>query len=62
MNERPYWLSGGTETCGLCTHTTVLEMVYRCAGCDRGMCEHCVVVLETRVVLCEACASEEEES
>jgi hypothetical protein len=58
----PYWLEDGTERCGACTHTYVLEMERRCDGCDRGMCDHCVVwVVETREVLCAECRAAEGE-
>ncbi len=57
----PYWLSDGSETCALCTHRYVLQMEYRCTACDRGVCEHCAVVIrETRELLCTDCQREEE--
>ena len=58
----PYWLDGGTETCDLCAHPHVLQAQRRCAACDRGACEHCVVVnRETGEVLCHECLAQEEE-
>jgi len=52
----PYWLAGGSERCDLCTHAHVLEMQVRCVGCDRGVCDHCVVrVRETEEVFCFDC-------
>jgi hypothetical protein len=58
----PYWLSGGTETCELCEHPHVLQMLRRCAACDRASCEHCVSVnRETGEVLCHECLAENEE-
>ena len=58
----PYWLSGGTEACELCTHAMVLEMTRRCAACDRPACEHCVSVdRDTGEVLCHECVDEEED-
>ena len=57
----PYWLAAGTDGCSACEHTVVLEMLHRCEACDRGLCEHCVVVLETRVVRCAECAAAGEE-
>ncbi|HSJ10392.1 MAG TPA: hypothetical protein VK928_10770 [Longimicrobiales bacterium] len=58
----PYWLEPGTETCADCTHMYHYEVVRRCSGCDRGVCEHCVVVVrETREVLCPQCAREAED-
>jgi hypothetical protein len=59
---RPYWVSGGTETCHVCEHTHVVEMQLRCVGCDRGVCAQCaVVVRETREVFCTQCLEGEEE-
>ncbi len=56
----PYWLVDATEPCALCTHHYVLQMEYRCAACDRGVCEHCAVVIrETGEVLCSDCRREE---
>lgn len=58
-NPLPYWLDGGTEACELCEHPVVLQAEYRCAGCDRVSCEHCVVVnRETGEVLCHDCHAE----
>lgn len=55
----PYWLSG-TETCSLCTFNYVLEMELRCVACDRGFCEHCVIVVrETREIFCPECHPDE---
>lgn len=60
MNARrrlPYWLAGGTEHCTGCTHTLVLQVEIRCTGCDRGYCEHCVVLVrEAREAFCLDCA------
>lgn len=54
--DLPYWLQGGTETCGLCTVVHVLEMQLRCAACDRGCCTHCVVIVRpSRRVFCSEC-------
>jgi hypothetical protein len=51
-----YWLARGTEACAACIHQHVLQMGYRCAGCDRGVCEQCVVVVsETREAFCPEC-------
>lgn len=61
--ETPYWLSGGGESCDLCSGAHVLEMRYHCVACDRGCCIDCfVVVSETRELLCEECRREEEAS
>lgn len=55
-----YWHGPGTETCHHCTHTYVLQMEYRCTGCDRGVCEQCaLVVRETSEVFCRECTEEE---
>jgi hypothetical protein len=60
--RRPYWLSGGTERCRACSHAYVLEMEYRCAACDGGLCALCVVIVrETGTRLCPACRSDGEE-
>ena len=57
----PYWLFGGTEACDLCTHSHVLQAQRRCAACDRGACEHCVVIdRETGEVLCHECVAKGE--
>jgi hypothetical protein len=57
--ERPYWLSGGTETCHACTHPYVYELEVRCVACDRGLCVHCaIIVKETREAWCPACHAE----
>lgn len=59
---RPYWLTEGTETCSGCTHTYHYEVERRCVGCDRGVCEHCMVkVRETHEVFCPECAQEAED-
>lgn len=56
----PFWQEDGTETCAECTHRYHLVVERRCAGCDRGVCEHCAVQLwETHEVLCVPCAEEE---
>ena len=49
----PYWLDGGTETCDFCACRYVLQVELRCAGCDRGACEHCVVVVRGEVTCAE---------
>lgn len=65
MNSRPrpYWLDTGTETCHGCTHAYVYQMEIRCVGCDRGVCEQCVVIesvtRETWCAGCHAAAAEE---
>ncbi|HEX6161632.1 MAG TPA: hypothetical protein VF111_15755 [Thermoanaerobaculia bacterium] len=57
----PYWLGGGTEVCGLCTHRHALETEFRCAACDRASCVHCVAIdRETGEVLCHECVAGEE--
>lgn len=57
----PYWLDGGTERCEVCTHPHPLQAQFRCAGCDRASCEHCVDVdRQTGEVLCAACRAAEE--
>jgi hypothetical protein len=59
----PYWLVGGTEPCGACTHAYVVQMEYRCTGCDRGFCGECVVfVVEKQEILCEECRAAGEEN
>jgi hypothetical protein len=56
----PYWLDDGTEPCAACTHSYVLQMEHRCTGCDRGFCEHCVIVIEKQIALCAECRGAEE--
>lgn len=56
----PYWLSGGTETCEFCEQLHVLQVEFRCVGCDRASCEHCIVIVETGEVLCHECVAEED--
>jgi hypothetical protein len=57
----PYWLAGGTEPCTACTHYYVLQLEYRCTGCDRGYCDQCVViVVEAEEILCADCRSVDE--
>lgn len=59
----PYWISGGTEICEGCSMPYVLQMEYRCDGCDRALCEQCfIVVNRTRdrvIVGCRACEASE---
>jgi hypothetical protein len=57
---RPYWLTGGTETCEVCEQPYVLQDEYRCAACDAAMCVHCIVEAETGDVFCQACRGEAE--
>lgn len=58
----PYWLGGGTEECEICEHFYVLEMEYRCANCDRGICGQCAVIVhEAHIVLCYDCQKEDGE-
>lgn len=60
ISTRPYWLDSGTEQCFDCTHRHVLQMEFRCVGCDAALCEQCVViVLATRETLCKRCSEEE---
>jgi hypothetical protein len=60
-SDPPYWLHGGSESCGACTHACVYEMEFRCMACDRGICCHCVGVNVSRQeVLCPECLQEEE--
>ena len=52
----PYWLTGGTEICELCSSPYVLQVEYRCAACDRGLCGGCIAVdAATGEVLCAEC-------
>ncbi|HEX8906542.1 MAG TPA: hypothetical protein VF771_16955 [Longimicrobiaceae bacterium] len=52
----PYWISGGTEYCELCSNSYVLQAEYRCAACDRGVCDECVVIdAATGEVVCSEC-------
>lgn len=53
---KPYWLDTGTEICHGCTHSYVYQMELRCVGCDRGVCEQCVVIEHvTRETWCAEC-------
>jgi hypothetical protein len=57
----PYWLQAGTETCAECWHTHTVQVQVRCTGCDRGFCQHCVVMVrETHELLCRGCSEGEE--
>lgn len=52
----PYWLEGGTERCFACEGFYVLQMEFRCVGCDRGLCEQCIVLVwPLREVYCKEC-------
>lgn len=57
----PYWLSGGTEICDVCSQPHLLQAQRRCAACDAGVCEHCVVTSKSGEVFCVPCRSDAEE-
>ena len=57
----PYWLAGGTDICAFCAQPHAVQVEYRCAGCDRAGCEHCVVIVRaTGEALCRECLEEDE--
>lgn len=56
----PWWLSAGTESCHVCTHSYIHEIGIYCVECDRGVCIHCMVVeMMTREPYCPVCYASE---
>ena len=47
--------------CPFCEQPHVMDIEYRCVGCDQGVCALCVVLVrERRESWCPACPPEEE--
>ena len=57
----PWWLEGGTETCGHCTRVYAYHVERRCYACDQPMCPFCITTVSVSVdVVCPACGAEED--
>src|SRR5262245_59017210 len=52
----PQWLTG-IEICGFSLQQYSHLDEYRCDGCDRAICCHCITLIERRV-FCPECATE----
>jgi hypothetical protein len=59
MNEAPWWLESGPETCQFCLRTFHYEAGYHCTYCDRPICPACVEeCFDSRDTLCPECHEE----
>jgi hypothetical protein len=56
LDTRPWWLHE-EQSCDYCLQRHAVGLELRCRECDEIVCGDCaVVVVETRVTVCPACA------
>ncbi len=56
---QPSWWHAAEQFCEHCLQGHAIGLELRCATCDEIVCHDCaIVVVETRVTICPACAPE----